>query len=813
MSSTEIAYKVLDIPIEDEMKESYLDYAMSVIVSRALPDVRDGLKPVHRRILYAMDKLGLTSDKSFKKSATIVGDVIGKYHPHGDAAVYDTLVRMAQDFNMRYPLVNGHGNFGSIDGDPPAAYRYTEARMHKISTELLEDLDKETVDFRPNFDNSLQEPEVLPANFPNLLLNGSSGIAVGMATNIPPHNLTEVIDGTIATIDEPDISPERLIKIIKAPDFPTGGYIMGIKGVKEAYLTGRGSVTMRAKTSFEEIRGKRTAIIVTEIPYQVNKSRILEQIAEGARARRITGVSDLRDESDRTGMRIVIELQAHTNPQITMNQLLKHTNLQANFGIIMLALVDGVPRVITLKDYLNFYLKHRYEVVERRSKFELKKAKERAHILEGLQIALDNIDAVIKVIRNSQEVKDAKDALMKKFKLTDVQAQAILEMRLQRLAALERIKIADEHKELQKKIKYLEDLLKSPKKIYQVIKEELQKFKEKYSDKRRTMIKPEERLDFEIEELIPDEEIVVTVTNSGYIKRMPAETYRSQKRGGRGISGVSMKEEDYLDHLFVTTTHYSLLCFTSQAKVYKLMAHELPEASRQAKGTNIINLLSLAKHEKVTAVFPVKSFDSGDYLIMATKKGVVNKSKIKMYSNIRRTGFYALNLDPDDELVDVRLTSPGGEIVLITRAGKSIRFKQDEVRPTGRKTRGVRGIRIGKGDEVVGMLKLLGEKEILVVTKFGHGKRTEVDEYRLQSRGGKGIKTIKITEKNGPVVAVRGVNPDDELMLISKKGTVIRMKVKDISVLGRVTQGVRVVRLDEEDEVSSMAIIEKKEDE
>lgn len=805
--------RTIHTPIEDEMKESYIDYAMSVIVSRALPDARDGLKPVHRRILYSMYNLNLLSDKPFKKSATIVGDVIGKYHPHGDVAVYDSLVRMAQDFNLRYMLVQGHGNFGSIDGDPPAAYRYTEARMAKIAEELLADLEKETVNFRPNFDNSLQEPEVMPSMIPNLLVNGTTGIAVGMATNIPPHNLGEVIDGTVALIDNPETDIKELMKYIKAPDFPTGGYIMGLQGVKDAYTTGRGSVVMRAKTEIEERKGNRQSIIITEIPYQVNKARLIEKIAEGINTKKITGVSDIRDESDRRGMRIVLDLSLHANSQLIMNQLIKHSDLQCNFGIIMLALVDGVPRVLNLKEALNIFIGHRKEVVVKRSQFDLKKAKDRAHILEGLRIALDKIDLIIKTIRESKTPDEAKEKLIKKFSLTDIQAQAILDMRLQRLTGLEREKIEAEYKEILAKIAYLEALLKSEKKIYGVIKEELAEIKKKYADERRTKIKPAEDVTFEMTDLIPEEDIVITVTGSGYIKRQLLSTYKAQRRGGRGVTGMTVRDEDSLEHMFVTTTHHEVACFTNNAKIYRLKAYEVPESGRQAKGTNVINLLSLSPGEKISAIFPVKSFETEEYLLMATKNGIVNKTPLEAFSNIRKTGIYALKLDEDDSLVDVRLTDGKKDIILVTKRGMSIRFNERAIRPTGRMTRGVKGIRVKKGDEVVALIQVLNEKYLFVATDKGYGKRTELTQYRPQGRGGSGVKTLALTKKNGFIISSKAIIDDDEIMLTSKNGTIIRMQANEISCLGRSTQGVILMRLEEGDELANFALIRKEEEE
>jgi len=796
---------VVSVPIENEMKQSYLDYAMSVIVSRALPDASDGLKPVHRRVLYAMQQAGLVPEKPHRKCATIVGDTIGKYHPHGDVAVYDTLVRMAQDFNLRYPLVDGHGNFGSVDGDPPAAYRYTEARLTHPAMEMLTDLDKDTVDFRPNFDNSHHEPVVLPARIPNLLVNGSAGIAVGMATNIPPHNLGEVIDACTRIIDEPGVADEELLKIIPAPDFPTGGLIMGLEGSRQAYLTGRGSVTMRARIGVEERKGGRYNLIITEIPYQVNKARLIEHIADLVRDKRITGITDLRDESDREGLRIVIELGHHVIPRVVINQLLKHTYLQQNFGIIMLALVDGVPRVLTLRECLNHFLEHRKIVIIRRTRFNLARARERAHILEGLQIAIDQLDEVITLIRNSRDAATAREGLIKKFGLSEIQAQAILDMRLQRLTGLEREKIAAEYKELIKTIAYLEDLLSSERRIFRVVKEELLEVKEKYADARRSEIRPQESREFELEDLIPDEEVVVTITNAGYVKRIPSSVYRSQRRGGRGIAGLSMKEEDILQHLVVTTTHKFLCFFTNRAKVYRLKVFELPEAGRTAKGTAAVNLLNLEPGERITALIPVPDFEEELYLMFATRKGIVNKTALREFANIHRRGIIACILDDDDELVGVRLTPGDEEIILVTRHGLSIRFPEEEVRSTGRNTRGVIGIRLDKGDQVVDMGHVQGGNQLLVVTTKGHGKRTLLKHYRKQARGGKGIKTIKLNPRIGEVVAARIIGKGREVIVLTREGTVIRMSVDGISLLGRDTQGVRLIRLEGDDEVVGLA--------
>ncbi|MDK2930804.1 MAG: gyrase subunit [Bacillota bacterium] len=796
--------KVIPISIEDEMKRSYLLYSMSVIVGRALPDVRDGLKPIHRRILYAMSELGLTPDKPHRKSATIVGEVMGKYHPHGDAAIYDTLVRMAQDFSHRYPLIDGHGNFGSIDGDPPAAMRYTEARMAKITLKLLADIDKETVGFVPNFDESLKEPTVLPARFPNLLVNGSSGIAVGMATNIPPHNLGEVIDAVVMLIDNPDASIKELMMIIKGPDFPTGGLIMGRDGIRDAYTTGRGSIKMRARARIETSSGGKTRILVTEIPYQVNKARLIESIAELVRDKKIDGITDLRDESDREGMRIVIELRRDANPNVVLNQLYKHTQMEDTFGVIMLVLVDGQPRVLNLKETLHYYIEHQKEVVTRRTRFELARAEERAHILEGLKIALDNLDAIITLIRQSRTPEVAREGLMKRFKLSEKQAQAILDMRLQRLTGLERKKIEDEYVEVIKLIAKLKGILADEKRVLEVIKEELLAIKEEYADLRRTEITAA-ATKLDVEDLIAEEDIVVTLTHQGYIKRLPLTTYRSQRRGGRGVTGMSTKEEDFVEHLFVTTTHEYILFFTDKGKIYSIKAYEVPEASRQARGTAVVNLISLSPGESIRAVIPIREFADDKYLVMATRQGVIKKTALSMYDNARRSGVIAIDLAEGDDLVSVKLTSGDEELIIVTAQGQSIRFKEEEVRPLGRIARGVKGISLAKGDTVVGMDVVREGCDLLVVTANGFGKRTPLAEYRLQSRGGKGIKTLKVTPKTGPAADVKVLTGDDELMIISAEGIIIRMNAADIPQQGRSTQGVRVMKLEPGDKVVSVA--------
>ena len=786
------------------MKRSYLLYSMSVIVGRALPDVRDGLKPIHRRILYAMNELGLTSDKPHRKSATIVGEVMGKYHPHGDAAIYETLVRMAQDFSHRYPLIDGHGNFGSIDGDPPAAMRYTEARMARITSKLLADIDKDTVDFVPNFDESLKEPTVLPARFPNLLVNGSSGIAVGMATNIPPHNLGEVIDAVVMLIDNPDASVKELMTVIKGPDFPTGALIMGRDGIRDAYSTGRGSITIRARARIETSSSGKTRILVTEIPFQVNKARLIESIAELVRDKKIDGITDLRDESDREGMRIVIELRREANPNVVLNQLYKHTQMESTFGVIMLVLVDGQPRVLNLKETLHYYIEHQREVVTRRTKFELAKAEERAHILEGLKIALDNLDAIITLIRESRTPEIAKEGLMKTFMLSDKQAQAILDMRLQRLTGLERQKIEDEYIDIIKLIAKLKGILADEKKVLEVIKEELLALKAEYADPRRTEIAAAAgKLD--VEDLIAEEDIVVTLTHQGYIKRLPLTTYRSQRRGGRGVTGMSTKEEDSVEHLFVTTTHEYILFFTNKGKVYSVKAYEVPEASRQARGTAVVNLIALSPGESIRAVIPIRDFADDKYLVMATSHGVIKKTALSMYDNVRRSGVIAIDLSEGDDLVSVKLTSGDQELIIVTAQGQSIRFRENEVRPLGRVARGVKAISLSKGDAVVGMDVVRQGCDLLVVTANGFGKRTPLAEYRLQSRGGRGIKTLKVTPKTGPAADVKVLTSDDELMLISAEGIIIRMNAADIPQQGRSTQGVRVMKLEPGDKVVSLA--------
>lgn len=796
--------KVVPLDINEEMKHSYLDYAMSVIVARALPDVRDGLKPVHRRILYAMHSLGLSSDKPHRKSAYIVGEVLAKYHPHGDTSVYDALVRLAQDFACRYPLVDGHGNFGSVDGDSAAAMRYTEARMAKITAEMLVDIEKETVDFIPNYDDKNEEPTVLPARIPNLLINGSAGIAVGMATNIPPHNLAEVIDGVIMLIDKPDSEVQEIMTVIKGPDFPTGGKIMGREGIRNAYRTGRGTVKVRAQTMIEKTNSGRNCIIVNEIPYQVNKARLIEKIAELVKDKKIEGISDLRDESDRRGMRIMIELKRDANPQVILNQLYKHTQMQESFGVNMLALVGGQPRVLNLKQILFYYLEHQKDVIVRRTRFELRKAEERAHIVEGLRIAIAYLDEVIKIIRSSQTTDLAKKALCEKFGLTERQAEAIVEMRLKQLTGLEREKLEQEYKELVSRIAYLRSILESEKKVLDIIKKELLVIKKKFADPRRSFISDEE-VALGTEDLIPEEDVVITITNQGYIKRIPLDTYRNQRRGGRGVMAMGTKTEDFVRHLFVTTTHHFFLFFTNQGKVFRLKVHEIPEAGRQAKGTAIVNLLYIGGDEKITAVIPVKEFDSEQYLFMATRHGLVKKTSLDQYDTSRRDGIIAISLNDEDQLVDVKLTSGEEQIVLATKRGQAIRFPEEQVRPMGRNTRGVRGIGLATNDEVVGMETVRPDAYLLTVTANGFGKRTLLTEYRAQTRGGKGVINIKVNKRNGLVVAVQVVKNDEEIMMVSAEGIAIRFSAEDISKIGRATQGVTLMKLDQGDTVVAVA--------
>ncbi len=804
---TQAKDNIITVDIQQEMKKSYIDYAMSVIVSRALPDVRDGLKPVHRRILYAMNELGLTPDKPHRKSARIVGDVLGKYHPHGDTAVYDAMVRMAQDFSTRQVLVDGHGNFGSIDGDSAAAMRYTEARMAKIALEMLRDINKDTVDFVPNFDESLTEPSVLPSRFPNILVNGASGIAVGMATSIPPHNLGEVIDGVVKLIDNPDIQLKDLMKVIKGPDFPTGATIMGKGGIKDAYATGKGRVTVRARATIEASSGSRHRIIVTEIPYQVNKAKLIERIAELVREKKIEGISDIRDESDRKGMRIVLDLKRDANPQVVLNLLYKHTQLQDTFSIIMLALVDGQPRVLNLKEILVHYLDHQKNVVRRRTIYDLNKAEERAHILEGLRIALDNIDRVIALIRGSKNDQVARDGLMREFGLTEKQAQAILDMRLRRLTGLEREKIDAEYKDLLEKIRYYRDVLEKEELLESVIKEELLEIKTKYADTRRTNIAPDAG-EFNIEDLIEEQEVAITLTHLGYIKRVPADAYRSQRRGGKGVTALTTKTEDFVSDIFITSTHNYILFFTNRGRVYRLKAYEIPEAGRQAKGTAIVNLLQLSGGETITAVIPIRDFEEEKYMLFATKKGLVKKTPLSEYASQRKNGLQAIGLMEGDELIGVKLTEGSDHVILATKNGYSIRFGEEGVRSMGRYSRGVKGITLVGGDQVVGMELAKEGADLLSVTVNGFGKRTDLEEYSLQNRGGKGIKTYRITSKTGELVGIKVVGEKDDIMLITKNGIVIRLNVSEISRMGRITQGVTLMKFDKDQTVVSIAKIE-----
>ncbi len=795
---------VIKRDIEEEMKTAYIDYAMSVIVSRALPDVRDGLKPVHRRILYAMHEDGITSDKPYRKCANTVGSVLGRYHPHGDASVYDAMVRMAQDFSMRYMLIDGHGNFGSIDGDGAAAMRYTEARMSKIAEQMLVDIEKNTVDFMPNYDDRLQEPTVLPAKIPALLVNGSSGIAVGMATNIPPHNLTEVINGIIKIIDDDNVTDDELIQIIKGPDFPTGGLILGLEGIKEAYKTGRGKIIMRAEAEIEEMSGNRQRIIVSSLPYQVNKARLIENIARLAREKRIEGISEMRDESDRKEkVRIVMELKRDANPQVVLNQLYKNTQMQDTFGVIMLALVDGEPKILTLRQCLDCYIEHRKTVILRRTQFDLDKALARAHILEGLRIAIDNIDEVIAIIRSSYD--DAKERLIERFGLTDIQAQAILDMRLKTLSGLQREKIEEEYKQLMELIEHLRAILNSEKLVFDIIKEELIEIRDKFGDDRKTKIVAAEG-EIDIDDLIKEEQTVIALTHFGYIKRMPIDTYRSQKRGGKGITGIATREEDFVKQIFTASTHDTILFFTNKGKLYKLRGYEVPEAGRTARGTAIVNLLSLDAGEKVSAVIPIQNFAEGKYLLMATKNGLIKKTALAEYNSARKTGLQGITLKEDDELIAVRLTDGEDNVVLVTRNGMCITFDEKDVRPIGRVSQGVIGIRIDDDDEVIGMESIIsgGKATLLAITENGFGKRTELDEYRVQIRGGKGVITYKVTQKTGKLVGARIATDDEDVMLITDKGTIIRLKVKDISVLGRSTQGVTLMRTTDGGKVVSM---------
>ena len=810
MSDTE--GKIINRDINEEMQTAYIDYAMSVIVQRALPDVRDGLKPVHRRILYAMHEDGITADKPYRKCANTVGSVLGRYHPHGDSSVYDAMVRMAQDFSLRYMLIDGHGNFGSIDGDGAAAMRYTEARMSKISEYMLTDIEKNTVDFMPNYDDRLQEPTVLPARIPALLVNGSSGIAVGMATNIPPHNLTEVINGIIRMIDQDEVTDEELMQEIKGPDFPTEGIILGTAGIKQAYTTGRGKITLRAETEIEEMNNNKQRILVKSLPYQVNKAKLIENMAHLVRDKRLEGISEIRDESDRNDrVRIVIELKRDANAQVVLNQLFKNTQMQDTFGIILLALDKGQPKILTLRQCLELYLEHRKDVVLRRTKFELDKALARAHILEGLKIALDNIDEVIEIIRSSYD--DAKERLMERFGLSDIQAQAILDMRLKTLSGLQREKIENEYNELMKLIEHLRAVLGSERLVFDIIKEELLEIKEKFGDERKTKIVAAEG-EINIEDLIKDEQTVIALTHLGYIKRMPIDTYKSQRRGGKGITGMTTKEGDFVKQIFTASTHDTILFFSNKGKLYRLRGYEIPEAGRTAKGTAIVNLLSLDNGEKISAVIPINNFAEGKYLLMATKNGLIKKTALTEYNSARKTGLQAITLKEDDELITVKLTDGEDNVVLVTTGGMCITFDEKDVRPMGRTAQGVIGIKLSDDDSVIGMESVIGGSNttLLTITENGFGKRTELDEYRVQNRGGRGVITYKITPKTGKIVGVKLATSDEDVMLITDKGTIIRLNVDEVSVLGRATQGVTLMRPNDGGQVVSIETIEPEEE-
>ena len=803
---------LMPLNIEDELKKSFISYAMAVIVSRALPDVRDGLKPVHRRILYSMTELGVTPDKPFRKSARIVGDVLGKYHPHGDSSVYDAMVRLAQDFATHYPLVEGQGNFGSVDGDGAAAMRYTEARLSKLSMEMVRDLEKETVDFYPNFDETLMQPAVMPSRFPNLLVNGSSGIAVGMATNIPPHNLGEVIDGVVCMIDNPECTVDDLMQCVKGPDFPTGGVILGRRGIYDTYHTGRGRIVVRAKSEIEEMPNNRQRIVVTEIPYMVNKAKLIEKIAEMVHDKTVEGISDIRDESDRKGMRIVIELKRDTNASVVLNTLYKHTQLQDTFGAIMLALVDGEPKVLSLKQIIFHYLQHQEDVIRRRTKYDLDKAEARSHILEGLMIALDNIDEVIALIRASRTAQDARDGLMSRFGLTERQAQAILDMRLQRLTGLERDKIEAEYAELQKLIAYYKEVLADERKLLGIIKDEILEIKRKYADERKTEISA---MDGEIDmlDLIDEEDMVVTMTHFGYVKRLPKTTYRAQRRGGKGVVGATTREEDFVEQMYVTSTHDPLMFFTNRGRVYQLNCYEIPEAGRTARGTAIVNLLQLDPGEKVTAMLPIpQEKTEGHYLVMATKQGIIKRTELSEFANLRKAGLIAIVLREDDALIGVALTDGSYEMLLGTRSGMAIRFPESDMRPMGRNAMGVKAIELDGGDEVVDMCPVFPDMKVLSITENGYGKRTEIDEYRVQSRGGKGIKAMNLTAKTGALTCQLLAHEDEDILLITDDGTLIRMPVADISTLGRNTQGVRLMRVEDGCKVVCVARAEAEED-
>lgn len=811
MNDPELHAQQIPVNIEDEMRKSYMDYAMSVIIGRALPDARDGLKPVHRRILYAMYDLGNVWNKPHKKSARIVGDVIGKYHPHGDAAVYDTIARMAQDFSLRYPIIDGQGNFGSLDGDPPAAMRYTEVRMAEIASELLADLEKETVDFVPNYDGTLKEPSILPTKIPNLLINGSSGIAVGMATNIPPHNVKEVIEGTIALIKNPELSVDELMNIIPGPDFPTAGVIHGREGIREAYRTGRGILQLRARAFIEKKgKGDRECIVISEVPYQVNKARLVERIAELTQEKKIEGIADLRDESDREGVRIVIELKRDEIAKVVLNQLYQHTQMQITFGIIMLALVGNQPKVLNLKELLQQFISFRKVVILRRTAFELKKAERQAHILEGLIVAISNLDKIIALIRASANPGVAREGLMKNFKLSEIQAQAILDMRLQRLTALEREKIEEEYQETTKLIEELKQILEREELVRELIVEELTTINGKYGDERKTEI-IEQEAEINIEDLIIEEDMVVTITHNGYIKRNPISLYRSQHRGGKGVTGITTKEEDFVEHLFVDSTHSYILFFTTRGKVYWKKVYELPQAGRSAMGKAIVNLLNLSPEEKIAAILPVRKFEEGKHIVMATKKGLIKKTPLMAFSRPRTGGIIALGIDEGDELIAARVTDGAQEIILGSKKGKAIRFKEEEVRPMGRNAMGVRGVRLGKDDEIIGMEAIGEGATILTVTENGFGKRTHTQEYRIQGRGGMGIITIRTSTRNGNVLGIKQVTDDDEIMLITNFGKIIRIKIKGISIIGRNTQGVKLIGVEKDEKVVGVALLAEKE--
>jgi len=804
---------VKGVNITEEIETSFLDYAMSVIVSRALPDVRDGLKPVHRRILYGMQELGNTADKAYKKSARIVGDVMGKYHPHGDSSIYDAMVRMAQDFSYRYMLVDGHGNFGSVDGDGAAAMRYTESRMSRIAMEMLRDINKDTIDYTDNYDGSEKEPIVLPSRYPNLLVNGAAGIAVGMATNIPPHQLGETIDAVIALSENPAITTEELMEIIPGPDFPTGGLILGRSGIRRAYETGRGSIIIRAKVEIEQKSNGKETILIHELPYQVNKAKLIEKIAELVRDKKVEGITNLRDESDRRGMRVVIEIRKDSNANVVLNNLYKQTAMQSSFGINMLSLVNGQPKVMGLKEMLHYYLEHQKVIIRRRTEFDLRKAEDRAHILEGLRIALDHIDEIIAIIRGSRSGEEAKPQLMERFNLSERQAQAILDMRLVRLSGLEREKIEAEYQELQVLIAELKAILADEAKIVDIIRTEILELKERFNDKRRTEITSGGLEMIEDEDLIPVENSVVTLTHNGYIKRLAANTYRSQKRGGRGVQGMGTNEDDFVEHLMNTSTHDTILFFTSKGKVFRAKGYEIPEFGRTAKGLPIVNLLNIEKGEKVTAMIRVSSFDDEEaYFIFTTKTGITKRTPISQFANIRTNGLIAISLREDDDLISVRLTDGDKQVIIGTRDGMLVRFQEDDIRSMGRTAGGVRGIKLRDGDEVVGMEIIEPGQEILVVTEKGYGKRTSEEEYRLQSRGGVGLKTMQITDKNGPMVAVKTVDGSEDLMLITINGMLIRMDVNDISLIGRSTQGVRLIRLGDDELVATVAKVEKEDE-